>query len=328
MSGSASMTRRSCLLLGLSLPLTGLAQAPFPSRPMRIISPFLPGGANDVLSRLLANGMSPNLGQPVIVENKPGAGGIIGVEYVTKSPPDGYTMLMTTSSMITSYLGLYRSLPYDPRKDLRMISDVAYFRFILAVNPSVPAKDVRELIALMKAHPNKYALGSWGNGTPPHQLQAFLAQKYGASAVHVPYKGDAPLNSDVMAGNIHIAFGSSASLIPLVASGRMRALGVSGSPRLKSAPAIPTFGEQGYDEPAFANPGPFSLMLAAGTPDAIVDQLGSEVRKALSLPAIRTRIEELGATVVGNTPEEATAAYKAYLPVAVKLARDTGVTLD
>ncbi|WP_326540599.1 Bug family tripartite tricarboxylate transporter substrate binding protein [Pseudorhodoferax sp.] len=323
-----SMTRRACLSLGLSLPLAGLAQAPFPSRPLRIISPFVAGGANDVLSRLLAQGMAPTLGQPVIVENKAGAGGIIGVEYVAKSPPDGYTILMTTSSAITSYLGLYRALPYDPRKDLQMISDVAYFRFILAVNPSVPANDVQELLALLKAQPKKYAIGSWGNGTPPHQLQAFLAQKYGAEAMHVAYKGDAQLNTDVMAGTIHIALGSSASLMPLVASGRMRALGVSGAARLKNAPAIRTFGEQGYDEPAFANPGPFSLMVAAGTPDAVVERLGSEVRNVLSLPATRSRIEELGATVVGNTPEEATAAYKAYLPIALKLTRDTGVTLD
>ena len=323
-----NITRRACLSLGLSLPFAGMAQAPFPSRQLRIISPYQPGGANDTLSRLVANGMSPNLGQPVVVENKAGAGGIIGVDHVAKSPPDGYTMVMTTSSAITSFLALYRALPYDPRKDLKMVSDVANFRFILAVNPGLPAKNVQELIALLKANPNKYAIGSWGNGSPPHQFQAFLAKKYGAPAIHAAYKGDSQLNSDVMGGTIHIALGSSASLMPLVAAGKMRALGVSGSLRLKNAPDILTFAEQGYHEPAFADPGPFSLMVSARTPDAIVERLGNEVRQVLAQPAVKARIEDLGAIVIGNTPDEATAAYKAFLPMAIELARETGVTLD
>ncbi len=304
------------------------AQEKFPSKPVRLIVQYQAGGSTDTLARLLADKLAPRLGQPVVVENRSGAGGIIGTDYVAKSPADGYTLLVTVPGPVTANLVLYRKLPYDPRTDLRMVSDLATVRTVLAVHPSVPAKDFKGLIEAVKAAPDKYSMGSWGAGTQPHQIQVYMDRTYGTRTLHVPYKGEGPMAIDLIAGQIQMTVGSVATLAPYIAAGKLRALAVAGPRRAKALPDVPTFAEQGYKDPVYMMTGPTSLMAPAKTPDAVVERLGREVAAAIHEPDMQRRIEELGVEPVGNLPAQATAAYQAFLPVALESVRNTGVTLD
>ena len=316
---------------GLALAAGGAASAaepPFPSKPVRIIVQYQAGGSTDILARLLAEGLSKRLGQPVVVENRSGAGGIIGTDYVAKSPPDGYTLLLTVPGPVTANLVLYSKLPYDPRTDLRMVSDIATTRTVLAVHPSVPATDFKSLIATVKAAPGKYSMGSWGPGTQPHQVQVYMDKAYGLQTMHVPYKGESPMAIDLIGGVIQMTVGSITTLQPYIKAGKLRPLAVAGTRRARALPEVPTFAEQGYADEVYAMTGPTSLMAPAKTPDAIVERLGREVSAVVRQPEVSRRIEELGAEPVGNLPAEATAAYKAFLPVTLKLTQATGVKLD
>ena len=304
------------------------AQAPFPSKPLRIVVQYQAGGSTDILARIVAEGLSKRLGQPVVVENRSGAGGIIGTDYVAKSAPDGYTLLLTVPGPVTANMVLYSKLPYDPRTDLRMVSDIATTRTVLAVHPSVPAKDFKGLIAAVKAAPGTYAMGSWGPGTQPHQVQVYMDRSYGLRTLHVPYKGESPMAVDLIGGVIHMTVGSVTTLQPYIAAGKLRALAVAGPRRAKALPDVPTFAEQGYTDEVYALTGPTSLMAPAKTPDAVVERLGREVSAVIHQPEVTRRIEELGAEPLGNLPAEATAAYKAFLPVTLRLTQATGVKLD
>ncbi|CAN7496013.1 Bug family tripartite tricarboxylate transporter substrate binding protein [Variovorax paradoxus] len=316
---------------GLALAAGGAASAaepPFPSKPVRIIVQYQAGGSTDILARLLAEGLSKRLGQPVVVENRSGAGGIIGTDYVAKSPPDGYTLLLTVPGPVTANLVLYSKLPYDPRTDLRMVSDIATTRTVLAVHPSVPATDFKSLIATVKAAPGKYSMGSWGPGTQPHQVQVYMDKAYGLQTMHVPYKGESPMAIDLIGGVIQMTVGSITTLQPYIKAGKLRPLAVAGTRRARALPEVPTFAEQGYADEVYAMTGPTSLMAPAKTPDAVVERLGREVSAVVRQPEVSRRIEELGAEPVGNLPAEAVAAYKAFLPVTLKLTQATGVKLD
>ncbi|ARU04273.1 ABC transporter substrate-binding protein [Comamonas serinivorans] len=304
------------------------ASARFPQRPLRIIVQYQAGGMTDTLARIVAEPLSKRLGQPVIVENRPGAGGIIGTDHVAKSDPDGHTLLLTTPAPIAANLVLYSKLPYDPRKDLRMLSDLCTARTVLAVNPKVPAKDFASLIALIKAAPGTFAMGSWGAGTQPHQIQVFMGKQYGLETMHVAYKGEGPMAADLVGGTVQMTVGSVTTLAPHIAAGKLRALAVVGRTRAKGLPQVPTFAEQGFTDEVYASVGPLSLMLPTKTPDAIVERLGQEVQAIVATPAVAQRIEALGAEPVGNSPQQAAAAYAAFLPISMKLVRDTGVTLD
>jgi len=303
-------------------------EAPFPSKPVRIIVQYQAGGSTDILARLVAEGLSKRLGQPVVVENRSGAGGIIGTDYVAKSPPDGYTLLLTVPGPVTANLVLYSKLPYDPRTDLRMVSDIATTRTVLAVHPSVQATDFKSLIATVKATPGKYSMGSWGPGTQPHQVQVYMDKAYGLQTMHVPYKGESPMAIDLIGGVIQMTVGSITTLQPYIKAGKLRPLAVAGTRRARALPDVPTFAEQGYADEVYAMTGPTSLMAPARTPDAVIERLGREVSAVVRQPEVSRRIEELGAEPVGNLPPEATAAYKAFLPVTLKLTQATGVKLD
>ncbi len=295
---------------------------------MRIIVQYQAGGSADALARLVGEGLSKRLGQPVLVENRSGAGGIIGTDYVAKSPPDGYTLLLTVPGPITANLALYRKLPYDPRTELRMVSDIARTRTVMAVHPSVPAKNFKELVAAIKAAPGKYAMGSWGPGTQPHQAQVFMDKAYGLQTVHVAYKGEAPMSVDLMGGVIQMTIGSVTTLQPQIAAGKLRAIAMAGPNRSRMLPDVPTFAEQGFKDDIYMVTAPTSLMAPAKTPDAIVERLGRDVAAVVREPEVQRRIEEMGAEPIGNTPAEATAAYQAFLPISLKLTQATGVTLD
>ncbi|WP_416222566.1 Bug family tripartite tricarboxylate transporter substrate binding protein [Variovorax paradoxus] len=319
--------------MGVALALAaGMAaaatEAPFPSKPVRIIVQYQAGGSTDILARLVAEGLSKRLDQPVVVENRSGAGGIIGTDYVAKSPPDGYTLLLTVPGPVTANLVLYSKLPYDPRTDLRMVSDIATTRTVLAVHPSVQATDFKSLIATVKATPGKYSMGSWGPGTQPHQVQVYMDKAYGLQTMHVPYKGESPMAIDLIGGVIQMTVGSITTLQPYIKAGKLRPLAVAGTRRARALPDVPTFAEQGYPDEVYAMTGPTSLMAPAKTPDAVIERLGREVSAVVRQPEVSRRIEELGAEPVGNLPPEATAAYKALLPVTLKLTQATGVKLD
>ncbi len=321
-------SKRSLLLCALAVFAAAGARAEFPSKPLRIVVQYQAGGSSDILARLVAEGLSKRLGQPVVVENRSGAGGIIGTDYVAKSAPDGHTLLLTVPGPVTANIVLYGKLPYDPRTDLRMVSDIATTRTVLAVHPSVPAKDVAGLIAVLKAAPGKYAMGSWGPGTQPHQIQVYMDRAYGLRTLHVPYKGESPMAIDLIGGVIQLTVGSIATLQPYIAAGKLRALAVAGPRRAKALPEVPTFAEQGFADEVYALTGPTSLMAPAKTPDAVVERLGREVAAVVHQPEVARRIEELGAEPVGNLPAEASAAYRAFLPVTLRLTQATGVKLD
>ncbi len=321
-------SKRRLLLCALAAFAATGARAEFPSKPLRIVVQYQAGGSSDILARLVAEGLSKRLGQPVVVENRSGAGGIIGTDYVAKSAPDGHTLLLTVPGPVTANIVLYGKLPYDPRTDLRMVSDIATTRTVLAVHPSVPAKDVAGLIAVLKAAPGKYAMGSWGPGTQPHQIQVYMDRAYGLRTLHVPYKGESPMAIDLIGGVIQRTVGSIATLPPDIAAGKLRALAVAGPRRAKALPEVPTFAEQGFADEVYALTGPTSLMAPAKTPDAVVERLGREVAAVVHQPEVARRIEELGAEPVGNLPAEASAAYRAFLPVTLRLTQATGVKLD
>ncbi len=321
-------SKRRLLLCALAAFAATGARAEFPSKPLRIVVQYQAGGSSDILARLVAEGLSKRLGQPVVVENRSGAGGIIGTDYVAKSAPDGHTLLLTVPGPVTANIVLYGKLPYDPRTDLRMVSDIATTRTVLAVHPSVPARDVAGLIAVLKAAPGKYAMGSWGPGTQPHQIQVYMDRAYGLRTLHVPYKGESPMAIDLIGGVIQLTVGSIATLQPYIAAGKLRALAVAGPRRAKALPEVPTFAEQGFADEVYALTGPTSLMAPAKTPDAVVERLGREVAAVVHQPAVARRIEELGAEPVGNLPAEASAAYRAFLPVTLRLTQATGVKLD
>ena len=317
-------------LAAVLLCLSGAAAAEtdYPVKPIRIVVQYQPGGSTDTLARLLAEGLAKKLGQPVIVENRTGAGGIIGTDYVAKSAPDGYTVLLTTPAPVAANIALYSKLPYDPRTDLRMVSDVATMRTVLAVHPSVPAHDVKSLIAAMQAAPGRYAMGSWGAGTQPHQLQVFMDKAYGLQTLHVAYKGEAPMALDLIAGTLQMTVGSVTTLLPYIQAGKLRPLAVAGLRRAHALPDVPTFAELGYTDEVYAQTGPTSLMAPARTPDAVVEKLGRAVGEIVRQQDVSSRIAQLGAEPVGNSPAQAAAAYRASLPVTLRLIQATGVKLD
>lgn len=321
--------RSALALLSLGgLGAVAVADPDYPSKPIRVVVQYQPGGSTDTLARLLAEGLAKKLGQPVVVENRSGAGGIIGTDHVAKSAPDGHTLLLTTPAPVAANLALYGKLPYDPRTDLRMVSDIATMRTVLAVHPSVPAQDFKSLLAVLQQAPGRYAMGSWGPGTQPHQIQVYMDRTYGLKTLHVPYKGEGPMAIDLIAGTIQMTVGSVTTLQPYIAAGKLRALAVAGPRRARALPAVPTFAEQGYPDEVYAQTGPTSLMVPARTPDAVVTRLGRAVAEIVHRPETSRRIEELGAEPVGNTPEEAAAAYRQSLPLTLRLIQATGVKLD
>ncbi len=310
------------------LPAASHADGAYPDKPVRLVVAYAAGGLTDILARALAQGLSQKLGQAVVVENKGGAGGIIGTSMVAKAAPDGYTLLLSTPAPITANIALYKKLPYDPRTELRPVSDIALARTVLAVNPSVPAKTVAELIAYGKKNPGALRMGSWGPGTVPHTIQTYMAKTYGMDIVHVPYKGESPMTTDLLAGQINVTVGTVTTLQPYFASGKLRPLAVTGPYRAKRLPNVPTFTEAGYAEQAYQFVQPMTLLAPAKTPQAIVDRLGKEVAGLVRSEPLNAQIEGMGAEPVGNLPAQAEAAYKTLLPVMLKLTADTGVTLD
>jgi len=312
------------LLLGC-LPLALAAQSAYPNKPMRMIVPYPPGGPTDVLGRIVAQKLSESLGQQVVVENRPGASGMIGSEIVAKAAPDGYTLL-TNASIHVINPSLYPKMSFDVLRDFAPVSLIAQVPLILVVNPGLPVKSVRDLIALAKAEPNRLNFGSSGNAAAPHLAGESFKIATGVQMQHVPYKGSAPALTDLIGGQVQLIFDSMPSAMPHVKSGKIKALAVTTAKRSPTVPDLPTIAESGV--PGFDISTWYGVWAPAGTPKDIIHKLAAEMAKALQQPAVRERLAALGAEPVGNSPEEFAAYCQSELAKWSKIVKESGARAD
>lgn len=276
-----------------SLALPGMAAAEYPDKPIRLVVPYAVGGTTDIIARVVGNKLGMQLGQSVIIENKPGAGGSIGSAYAAKQPPDGYTLVMAVESSHAVNPNVYAKSAYDPVRDFAPISNLADVPNVLVVNPALPAQDLAAFLKLLKADPNKYAFGSSGNGGLSHMNGELFMKTTGTRMLHVPYKGLGPALNDLVAGQVQVVFDNIPSSYPLIQGQRIRPLVVAAKQRLKVLPDVPTYAEAGL--PAMNNPSWFGLAAPAGTPAPVLDKLNAAVRQALADPATIDAIEKQGA---------------------------------
>jgi tripartite-type tricarboxylate transporter receptor subunit TctC len=301
------------------------AQA-YPNKPIRMIVPFPPGGTADILGRAIGQKLAENVGQQVIVENRAGANGNIGAQIVAKSPPDGYTLLMSPQSTLTNNPSLYSALPFDTIKDFAPITLVAETPHFIVVHPSVPAKTVGDLIALAKAKPGYLTFASAGSGSSLHLTGELFKSMAGIDIVHIPYKGAAPAVTDLLGGQISMMFDTGPSALPHVRSGKTRALAVTTANRSRLMPDLPTVVESGlpgYDVTTW-----FGLVAPSGTPREIVTKLNAEVVRILQTPEVKERLETQAADPVGNTPEEFAAIIKADIAKWGEVIKLSGVRIE
>lgn len=319
--------RIACAALALLpvLPASALAQGEYPTKPIRLVVPYPAGGLTDTLARQVAEGLSKRLGQTVVVENKGGAGGIIGTDFVAKSAPDGYTLLMTISSTQAINPSLYRSIPFDPVKDFEPISVVATVPNVLVVNPAFPAKSMAELIAMAKAKPDYYRFASAGNGTLNHLLGEMLNSMAGIKLEHVPYKGVAPALNDVLGNQVPMAFASLPSVLSHIKAGKVRALGVSSAKRSPFAPDIPTIGET---VPGYSGDLWVGLFAVRGTPKDVTQKLSTTLQAALADKPLRDKLAAQGAEVLSSTPQQFAAMLRADIDKWGKIVKQSGAQVD
>jgi tripartite-type tricarboxylate transporter receptor subunit TctC len=319
--------RISRTLIALLATVSCLVQAQtWPSKPIRYIVPFAPGGTTDILGRMVASGLSASLGQPVVVENKPGQAGSIGAAELARAAPDGYTLGGGTISSHAINATLYPKLPYDPLKDFAPITMLATLPNMLIVHPSVSASSVRDLVALLKANPNKYSFGSAGNGTSQHISGELFKIMTGTQMQHIPYKGSGPMIPDLIAGTIQLSFENITTAYPQVKSGKLKALAVTSSKRSFVAPEVPTMHEAGltgYDISSWQ-----AMYAPAGTPREIITRLHAETTKALRAPDNQKKLADLGLEPGGMTPDELLALMRSDIPRLGKVVRESGAKVD
>jgi len=299
------------------------AQDKWPSKPIKYIVPFPPGGTTDILARLIGQKLSTALGQPVLVENKAGAGGNIGSDFVAKSAPDGYTILGGTISSHAINVSMYKEMPYDPVKDFVPITLIGTNANVLIVAPSNPAKTAQELIAQAKAKPGSMSFASAGNGTSQHLSGELFKAMAGLDMVHIPYKGSAPAIQDVMAGQVPMMFDTTVVAAPHIKSGSVRALAVTSTKRVKGMETIPPLSEAGV--PGYQIVSWQGIFAPAGTPKDIVVRLNAELVKIIAMPDIRERLDSLGVDPVANTSEEFSAFQKAEIAKWAKVIKDANI---
>ncbi|MGJ7525391.1 tripartite tricarboxylate transporter substrate binding protein [Variovorax sp. GB1P17] len=284
----------------LVAPVAALAQA-YPEKPIRMVLPFPPGGVTDILARALAEKLSPRLGQPVIVDNKPGAGTVLASDLVARSPADGYTLLLAASSLGTAPL-LYEKVNYDPIKSFTPVTQVASVVHVLEVSPQLPFKTVAELIAYARQNPGKLNYASTGTGTSTHLEGELFKSMAKVDIVHIPYKGSGPALTDVVGGQVNVMIDALGSSGPFIKSGKLRALAVTTARRSQSIPELPTVAESGL--PGYEAMPWLGLVAPAGTPQPVVDRLQREIVEILKEPELRERFKGWGLDIIGNTPAE------------------------
>jgi tripartite-type tricarboxylate transporter receptor subunit TctC len=314
------------LVASIALIMAGVVSAQsYPARQVRIVVPFPPGGTSDILARTIGARLSEPLGQPVVVENRPGAGGNIAADHVAKSAPDGYTLIMGTSSLAISQ-SLYKKLTYNLVQDFAPITQAVNYTNLLVVHPSAGVSNVAELLALAKAKPGALSYGTAGNGTPPHMTGELFKAYTGANILHIPYKGGAPAIVDLVAGQIPMMFDNVPPLLPHVRSGRIKPLAVTSLARIAVLPEVPTLHELGLKD--FDAVGWNGLLAPAGTPREIISRLNAEVLRVLRTPEVRDQLTAQGADVVGNSPEEFAAWIKAEVKKWADVVKVSGAKID
>jgi len=311
------------LLCAFAIP--ALAQ-PYPAKPVRVIVPYPPGGGNDTLGRLFAAKLGERMGQPFVVENRPGAGTMIGTEAAAKSPPDGYTILLSSIATHALSPNLYARVPYDPIKDFAPITLLGVAPTVMVVNKDLAAASLAEFIALAKAKPGSFTYASGGNGTPPHINGEVFKALAGVDLLHVPYKGGGPALADLVAGRVHVMLDTAASAMPHVRGGRLRALAISAPQRSPEYPDLPTFAEAGL--PQYETNAWYSMHAPGGTPPEIVRRLNAELVAILKDPEILARFKQLSTDPVGNSTEEFAAFVKAELEKYARIIKAANIRLD
>jgi tripartite-type tricarboxylate transporter receptor subunit TctC len=312
-------------LASLAIPLAAHSED-FPTRPVRIIVPFAAGGGVDILTRTLAQHLSDRLGQQVIVDDRPGAGGNLGVDAVAKSPPDGYTLVMATTGTHTINPGLYAKLPFDAEKDFKPITLIASVPNLLVVNTALGVSSVGDLVALAKAQPGKLSFASFGNGASNHLSGEMLKSLTGIQVTHVPYKSAPQAVTELIAGQTAFAFVNTPLALPHVRSGSLKALAVTGAKRSPATPAFPTMQEAGV--PGFVVESWYGLMAPAGTPDAVIARLHKETVAVLALPEVKEFFAKQGADVATSTPAEFAAMIKTERARWAEVIRTSGAHVD
>ncbi len=320
------MSRRLLLIAACAVYAGGALAQAYPNKPIKMIVGFPPGGGTDVVARVISAKVQEWWGQPVTVENRPGATGTIGADAVAKSPPDGYTLIMGHVNSTGLAPNLFPKLPYDPIKDFAAVSYVGYVPNVLAVHPSVGVKSVKELIALLKANPGKYNYASSGNGSTQHIAGEVFKQLTGTSIVHVPYKGSGDAIKDLLAGVVAMNFDTMPPVMPHIQAGKLRGLAISTPRRLAQLPDVPTFAEEGIT--GFDVTNWYGVMAPGGTPREIVAKLNADINKAMQLPEVRTRLEGVGTQLREMSVAEFEAFMKAEVAKYAKIIKDTGVRIE
>ena len=316
----------SLVTCALSLGYGCAIAQPYPAKAIRLIVPLAPGGPSDILARTMAQKMSESMKQTVVVDNRTGAGGTIGTDIAAKAPADGYNLLLIAAATYTINANLYKKLPFDARKDLAPVSVLAAAPYVLAVHPSLPVKSVKELVALAKARPKDLNYASGGTGTGPQMAFELMMLQTGIKITHIPYKGTGPALNEMVAGQVQVAMFNLIAAMPVVQSGRLRGIAVSGDKRTSQLPDVPTLAELGIK--GFEVPTGHMIMVPAATPKDIVARLHQEIVKALQLPDVRSRLEAEGAEIIGNTPEQAAAIVRTELDKWADVIRKTGMTAN
>ena len=312
-------------LLGSLLALAAQAQ-PFPSKPIKMVVPFTAGGSTDTVARIIGEKLTTRLGQPVIVENKAGAGGALGSDFVAKSPPDGYTLLVGTSSTMAIAPWVYTKLPYNPTRDLAPVTLLGIADIIVVVNSNVPIRTTKQLLDYAKANPGKLTFASGGNGSISHLLGEYFKSMAKVDMLHVPYKGDAQMVTDLLGGQVNLAFGTAVAWLPHIKAGKVAAIAVTNPKRSTTLTDLPTLSESGV--PGYEAVQWFGIAAPAGTPREVIQRLNAEIKAILAMPEVQKRFVELGFDVVGDTPDEFAQFLRDENAKWKKIAEIAGTKLD
>lgn len=310
----------------VGLALTSTANAQYPDRPIRIVVPYPPGGTVDVLARALAPRLQQELGQTLVIDNRPGAGGNIGTDAVAKATPDGYTLLMVTNAPLTVNIALYKHIKYDPLRDFASVIVSSFSSMVLAVHPKLPVNSVEDLVALARAKPTDLSVGTSGAGTTTHLALAIFNRLANVRMTHVPHRGGPPSLTAAVAGDVQVVFSDIVPAMPLARDGRLRALATSGAKRAVIAPDLPTIAEaglKGFDVAAWTG-----VFAPAGTPKNIVARLNREIDRALKDPDFRKKLIAIGIDPAGGTVEEASAYLRSELPRWRQIVMDAGIVAE
>jgi tripartite-type tricarboxylate transporter receptor subunit TctC len=324
-------TTRRGLLIAAGLLAAGAAHAQvaaFPVKPIRLVVPFAPGGATDILARTLGEKLSVSFGQPVVVDNKAGAAGIIGTDAVAKAPADGHTLVLGLSNSLLTNQFLFAKLPYNAQKDLSLVYQIAVAPLVLVVHPGVPANNANELLKYIKAQKGKLSYGSYGLGAYPHLAGAHMSKTTGGEMTHIPYKGEAPMVQELLGGGIHMAYASALQVRQHVEAGKLKAIGVTGEKRIAVMPNVPTLGEQGLKDEAYRLTGWLAIAAPAGTHKTVIRRISTDIANVVKQPDVRAKIEAMGFDVQDSNPEIFQARYNKELPAWANLIKVSGAKLD